>query len=70
MGQNSYSRLYYKHISQSADEILEYIKKRKSGLTKSLRTRWQKLNDHCMGGIEPNTIYTIAGKLSMPALNS
>ena len=27
----------------------------------SLKTRWAKFNRQCMGGIEPNTVYTIAG---------
>jgi len=51
----------YKHISQSTDEILTYIKDRKEGNIHSLRTRWNKFNKLCMGGIEPNAIYTIAG---------
>lgn len=54
-------RLNYKHISQSTQEILQYIKDRKEGRSKSLKTRWDKLNNQCMGGIEPNTIYTVAG---------
>lgn len=27
----------------------------------SLKTRWDKLNKQCMGGIEPNVVWTIAG---------
>lgn len=53
--------LPYKHISESANDIVKYINDRRSGKVKSLRTRWHKFNNQCMGGIEPNTIYTIAG---------
>lgn len=53
--------LPYKHISEAAEDIVEYIHNRRSGTVKSLRTRWNKFNNQCMGGIEPNTIYTIAG---------
>ena len=60
MDRNS-SRLRYKHISSSADEIVAYIDDRRTGKTSSLKTRWAKFNKLCMGGIEPNTIYTIAG---------
>lgn len=51
----------YRHIATSANEIVDYICNRKSGRVKSLKTRWSKFNNLCMGGIEPNTIYTIAG---------
>lgn len=60
MEQTSY-KLPYKHISESAKESVEYIRKRMTGEIQSLQTRWKKLNDNCMGGIEPNTIYTITG---------
>jgi len=60
----------YRHISQAASEIVSYICNRKNGSIKSLKTKWGKFNNLCMGGIEPNTIYTIAGKRHMPALNS
>jgi replicative DNA helicase len=58
---NSYSTLEYKHISDAAKEIVQYIDDRRNGKVSSLRTRWPKFNKKCMGGIEPNTIYTIAG---------
>ncbi len=54
-------RLSYKHISEPTHEILRYIDNRRKGVSKSLKTRWSKFNRQCMGGIEPNTIYTIAG---------
>jgi replicative DNA helicase len=53
--------LSYIHISQAADDIIKYIKNRHLGTTKSLKTRWDKFNNTCMGGIEPNAIYTFAG---------
>ena len=49
------------HISKAADEIVTYIDDRRLGNTNSLKTRFEKFNNLCMGGIEPNTIYTIAG---------
>jgi hypothetical protein len=62
MEQNSSSKsLTYKHISHSTDEILTYIDNRRKGIVKSLKTRWDKFNKVCMGGIEPNVIISIAG---------
>ena len=55
------NKLPVKHISEATTEIVEYITHRRSGIVKSLKTRWSKFNRQCMGGIEPNTIYTIAG---------
>lgn len=51
----------FRHISKPADEIVKYITERSKGKIKSLRTRWDKFNRNCMGGIEPNTLYTIGG---------
>ena len=53
--------LQYRHIKEPTGEILNYIDGRHKGAFKSLRTRWIKFNKQCMGGIEPNTIYTFAG---------
>jgi len=53
--------LSFIHISQAADNIVSYIKNRHLGTVKSLKTRWDKFNNTCMGGIEPNAIYTFAG---------
>jgi len=65
MVQNSYRALPppidYKNISIAADEITNYIDKRRKRIIKSLQTRWFKFNNLCMGGVEPNTIYTFAG---------
>lgn len=61
MEQNSYKPLYYRHISDSATEALKYIDNRRKGFSDSLRTKWKKFNNQCMGGIEPNSIYTVAG---------
>ena len=51
----------YRHISQPAKEIVHYIEERRKGNIVSLKTKWTKFNNTCMGGIEPNTLYTIAG---------
>jgi replicative DNA helicase len=59
--EKSSNRLYYKHISKAADEIVTYIDERRTGKSYSLRTKWKKFNKACNGGIEANTIYTIAG---------
>lgn len=61
MDTHSNNTLPYRHISKATDEIIQYIDSRRSGASKSLKTRWNKFNETCMGGIEPNTIYTIAG---------
>lgn len=61
MEQTSYKTLEYKHISKATEEIVNYIEYRSSGVVKSLQTRWPRFNNLCMGGIEPNTIYTISG---------
>lgn len=53
--------LPFKHISQAAEEAIGYIKDRKEHKIESLKTRWSKFNKQCMGGIEPNTIYTVVG---------
>lgn len=48
-------------ISVVAQEAVDYIDGRRSKKITSLKTRWVKFNKQCMGGIEPNTVYTIAG---------
>lgn len=53
--------LEIRHISEAANEILDYINHRRKGIIKSLKTRWPKFNRQCMGGIEPNVIYSICG---------
>lgn len=59
--EQSYYNLPIRHISTVADEAVRYITARKEHTVSSLATRWKKLNSCCMGGIEPNTVYTIAG---------
>ena len=61
MEQTSYKTLSFRHISTATSEAVEYIRKRKNHEIQSLATRWKKFNKSCMGGIEPNTIYTIVG---------
>ena len=44
-----------------AQETINYVEGRKNHDVISLQTRWKKFNRQCMGGIEPNTIYTFGG---------
>jgi len=53
--------LPYIHIADAADEIISYMDKRRVGKIRSLKTKWERFNNQCMGGIEPNSIYTFAG---------
>ena len=48
-------------MSVVAQEAINYIAGRREHNIVSLKTRWKKFNKQCMGGIEPNTVYTIAG---------
>ena len=48
-------------MREVAQEAISYIAGRREHNIVSLKTRWEKLNKQCMGGIEPNTVYTIAG---------
>lgn len=48
-------------MSIVAQEAVNYIAGRREHNITSLKTRWIKFNKQCMGGIEPNTVYTIAG---------
>lgn len=48
-------------MSVVAQEAINYIAGRREHKVVSLKTRWSKFNKQCMGGIEPNTVYTIAG---------
>ena len=59
--EQNYSNLRIRPISVVTDEAVNYIKARKNHDINSLATRWKKLNMCCMGGIEPNCVYTIAG---------
>lgn len=61
MEQKSFNTLPFRSISEVADESLEYIRKRKDKTIIPLKTRWNKFNKVCCGGIEPNMIITIAG---------
>ena len=53
--------LKIKHISESAKESVKYIDDRRKGLIKSLKTPWKKYNNAACGGLEWNTVHTIAG---------
>ena len=48
-------------MSVVAQEAINYIEGRRDKNIVSLKTRWKKFNSQCMGGIEPNTVMTIAG---------
>lgn len=48
-------------MSVVTQEAINYIGGRREHSIVSLQTRWKKFNKQCMGGIEPNTVYTIAG---------
>lgn len=48
-------------MSVVAQEAINYISGRRDRKIVSLKTRWGKFNKQCMGGIEPNTVMTIAG---------
>lgn len=61
MAQNSNKVLLTRHIKEPTAEILSYIDNRRKGIIRSLSTKWAKFNRTCMGGIEPNVIYTIVG---------
>lgn len=52
---------FIRPMSVVAQEAINYIAGRKEHSIVSLKTRWAKFNKQCMGGIEPNTVYTIAG---------
>ena len=54
-------QIAYKTIAQAAKESVDYIKARKDHTIVPLKTRWNKFNKVCCGGIEPGMILTIAG---------
>lgn len=59
--EQNYNNLPIKNIATVTKEAVNYIKARKDHTIKSLETRWKKLNNCMMGGIEPNVIITITG---------
>lgn len=61
MEQASFNTLPFKTIAQVTDESVNYIKARKDKTIIPLKTRWNKFNKICCGGLEPNMIVTIAG---------
>ena len=52
----------WKHVSEIRAETLEYVKKRKDGLIKSIRTPWSKLNTVLLDGLEWSSITIIGGR--------
>lgn len=61
MEQNYVNPLPFKHISEVTKETVTYIRKRKNHEIEPLKTRWNKFNEMCCGGIEPGCVYTVAG---------
>lgn len=53
--------LTFNHISVATKGIVQYIDDRRKHIIESFVTRWPKFNKMCMGGIESNVVYTIAG---------
>ena len=64
MDSNSFKPLSFKRIDTSVDEAKSYINDRRLGNIKSLKTRWRKFNNLCMGGLTPDSLVTIAGMSS------
>lgn len=58
--EQNYSNLV-RSMNVVAQEAIQYIAGRREHNIVSLKTKWNKFNKQCMGGIEPNTVYTIAG---------
>lgn len=54
-------QIAYKTIAQAAKESVDYIRARKEHTIVPLKTRWNKFNKVCCGGIEPGMILTVAG---------
>lgn len=61
MGEGERTGMKYIPIEEAAREIIGYMNDRRKGKSKSLKTPWNKLNEACMGGIEWQSITTIAG---------
>lgn len=59
--EQTYTKLPYRHMSVVTTEAINYIKSRKEHNIISLKTRWNKLNKVCMGGIESNIVMTVTG---------
>lgn len=57
----SSNSLTFKHISTATDEIISYIDDRRHGVTRSLKTKWNKFNTTIGGGFEAGTVTCIAG---------
>jgi len=50
------------HISEAYEKAIDYIKKRKSGEEKSIKTPWDKMNQATFNGLEWNNIIVIGGR--------
>ena len=61
MAEQSSKSLYVKHVSKAAAQELRYMKGRREGSIKSLKTPWTRMNVASMDGLEWGSITTIAG---------
>jgi replicative DNA helicase len=52
----------WKHVTDVRIETLDYIKKRRAGLIRSVRTPWVKLNSAFLDGLEWGSIYVLGGR--------
>lgn len=50
------------HVSDSYNQAIDYIRKRRSGEIKSIKTPWAKFNEISMDGLEWNSLTVIAGR--------
>lgn len=61
MDNNSFKPLPFNSIKNVTNDAVTYIENRKNHTITPLKTRWNKFNRVCAGGIEPNMVITIAG---------
>jgi replicative DNA helicase len=50
------------HVSEAYEQAITYMKKRRTGEIKSIKTPWQKFNEVSMDGLEWNSLTVIAGR--------
>ena len=56
------SEIKWKHVTNVRKETIEYIKKRRAGLIRSVKTPWAKLNQAFLDGLEWGSIYVLGGR--------
>jgi len=55
------SKLKLTHISTATKQAVQIVSNRRKGINETLITPWPKLNKAFFGGVEPQTVFTIAG---------